>query len=311
MEDNKSKSGLFARLKHGLARTRDSFVRNLDNLLFRRDKLDEEFFEELEAILLQADVGARLSIQLVDELREVVRKERIKEPEQLRGVIKDKLTSLLVQAYRPLQEIEDKPLVIMVVGVNGSGKTTTIGKLAHRYKLSGKKVILAAADTFRAAASDQLQVWGQRSGIDVITHQEGADPAAVAFDGLQAALSRKADVLIVDTAGRLHTKVNLMKELEKIKRVLGRDVEGAPHEVLLVVDATTGQNAISQAKVFSEAVGVTGIVLSKLDGTAKGGIVVAIADELGIPIKLVGIGEGIDDLRQFEPEGFVDALFEV
>lgn len=311
MEDNRKKNGFFARLKLGLQRTRDTFVRNLDNLLSRRGKLDEDFFEELEAILVQADVGARLSMQLVDELRETVKKERIQEADELRGLIKEKLTSLLVQTSGALKEIEEKPLVIMVVGVNGSGKTTTIGKLAHQYKTSGKKVILAAADTFRAAAADQLQVWGQRCGADVIAHQEGADPAAVAFDGLQAAISRKADVLIVDTAGRLHTKVNLMKELEKIKRVLGRGMEDAPHEVLLVIDATTGQNAISQAKVFSEAAGVTGVVLTKLDGTAKGGIVVSIAEELGIPIKFVGIGEGIDDLRPFDPESFVDALFEV
>lgn len=310
MEDNK-KGNLFSRLKNGLARTRDNFVRNLDTLLFKRGKLDEEFFEELEAILLQADVGTRLSVQLVYELREKVRKERIIEPEQIRELLKEKLVALLENVSQPLYEIENKPLVIMVVGVNGSGKTTTIGKLAHNYRSQGKKVVLAAADTFRAAAAEQLQVWGQRCGADIIAHQEGADPAAVAFDGLQASISRKADVLIVDTAGRLHTKVNLMNELGKIKRVLGRAMEGAPHEVLLVLDATTGQNGISQARIFSEAVDVTGVVLSKLDGTAKGGIVAAIVDELTIPIKLIGIGEGIDDLRPFDAMDFVNALFQV
>jgi fused signal recognition particle receptor len=310
VEDNK-KGNLFSRLKNGLARTRDNFVRNLDTLLFKRGKLDEEFFEELEAILLQADVGTRLSVQLVYELREKVRKERIIEPEQIRELLKEKLVALLENVSQPLYEIENKPLVIMVVGVNGSGKTTTIGKLAHNYRSQGKKVVLAAADTFRAAAAEQLQVWGQRCGADIIAHQEGADPAAVAFDGLQASISRKADVLIVDTAGRLHTKVNLMNELGKIKRVLGRAMEGAPHEVLLVLDATTGQNGISQARIFSEAVDVTGVVLSKLDGTAKGGIVAAIVDELTIPIKLIGIGEGIDDLRPFDAMDFVNALFQV
>ncbi len=311
MNSNKKNQSILSRMRQGLARTRDNFIRKLDDLFSRSGKIDDEFYDELESILIQADVGIQTTLDLVDEVKELVesKKEAI-EAEDLKKLLKENLSARISKASYAVKSMSEKPHVIMVVGVNGTGKTATIGKLAWRYKNEGKKVVMAASDTFRAAAAEQLTEWANRSGVDIIKHQEGADPAAVAYDGLQGAISRKADVLIVDTAGRLHTKVNLMKELEKIKRVLDREVPGAPHEVLLVVDATTGQNALSQAKTFRSAVDVTGIVLTKLDGTAKGGIVIRIIDELNIPVKLVGVGEGIDDLKDFSPERFIEALFE-
>lgn len=302
--------GLFNKLKESLSKTRQNFVEKIDHIVTGRRHIDEELYEELEEVLIQADVGIEAAVDLVEKLREEVRKRRISDPGELRAVLKEMMLEILGDDNVPLNVEGDKPAVIMVVGVNGVGKTTTIGKLAHNLKENEKSVLLGAADTFRAAAIDQLEIWGQRVGVGVIKHNEGADPAAVAYDSVQAARARKMDVLIVDTAGRLHTRSNLMEELKKIHRVLGRELPGAPHEVLLVLDATTGQNAINQARLFKEAVGVTGVALTKLDGTARGGVVIAIKQILDVPVKLIGIGEGIDDLRPFNAREFVDALFE-
>ncbi|AGL02195.1 signal recognition particle-docking protein FtsY [Desulfoscipio gibsoniae] len=302
--------GFFNKLKDSLSKTRKNFVEKIDSIVTGRKVIDEELYEELEEALIQADVGIDAALELVENLRGEVKKRRIGEPEELRAVLKELIQGILGEETTSLNIDGEQPAVIMVVGVNGVGKTTTIGKLAHYYKENGKSVLLSAADTFRAAAIDQLEIWGNRVGVAVIKHSEGSDPAAVAFDSLQAARARKIDVLIVDTAGRLHTKSNLMEELKKVHRVLGREMPNAPHEVLLVLDATTGQNAISQASLFKEAVGVTGVALTKLDGTAKGGVVIAIKQGLDIPIKMIGVGEGIDDLRPFDAREFADALFE-
>jgi len=301
--------GFFSRLKEGLSKTREVFVQKIEALVTGRRPIDKSFYEELEEILIQADVGVDTSVELVEKLRRVVKERKVDHAEDLKPIIKEEITRLLGQNDQSVGQTTDGLRVIMVVGVNGVGKTTTIGKLAHYYKSQGKKVLLAAADTFRAAAIDQLEIWGRRVGVDVIKQSEGSDPAAVAFDALQAARARKVEVLIVDTAGRLHTKSNLMDELKKVRRVMDRAMPGAPHEVLLVLDATTGQNAISQAKLFGEATGVTGIVLTKLDGTAKGGVIIAISQVLTLPVRFIGIGEGLDDLRPFVPAEFADALF--
>lgn len=299
------------KFKEGLSKTRDSFAYKVNDLVSRYRKVDEEFFEELEEILIQADVGVNTVMKLVDELRTEAKRLKLEESEQIMPLISEKLTELLYKSEddASLSMADSGLTVIMVVGVNGVGKTTTIGKLAHKFKSEGKKVILAAGDTFRAGAIEQLEVWGERSGVDVVKHQAGSDPAAVMFDAIQAAKSRGADILICDTAGRLQNKVNLMEELNKIYRVIQREVPGAPHETLLVVDATTGQNALSQARTFGQSAAVTGLVLTKLDGTAKGGIVIAIRNELDIPVKFVGLGEKVDDLQAFHPEQFVHALF--
>ncbi|MBO8167803.1 MAG: signal recognition particle-docking protein FtsY [Thermoanaerobacteraceae bacterium] len=299
--------GFFGKLKEGLSKTRSGFVDRISNLVSGKREFDEDFFEELEEILVQGDVGVNTALELVDRLRDAVKEQKIKETERLYQVLEQSIVEMLGED-QPLN-VGAKPSVIMVVGVNGAGKTTTIGKLAHQFKDQGKRVIIAAGDTFRAAAIDQLEVWANRVGTQIIKHQEGSDPAAVAFDAIQAARSRNADVVIIDTAGRLQNKTNLMKELQKVHRVINREDPAAPHEVLLVLDATTGQNAISQAKVFKEAVGVTGIALTKLDGTAKGGVVLGIANELKIPVKLIGVGEGVEDLRPFDAEEFARALF--
>lgn len=299
------------KFKEGLTKTRDSFVGKMNDLVKNYRSVDEEFFEELEELLISADVGVTTVMELIDELKDVAKTRNIKESEQLQPVISEKLAELLQK------DEEDSKLniqttgmtVILFVGVNGVGKTTTIGKLANKFKKEGKSVLLAAGDTFRAGAIEQLEVWGQRVGVDVIKQQSGSDPAAVMFDAVQAAKSRGVDVLLCDTAGRLQNKVNLMNELEKVKRVIEREVPGAPHEVLLVLDATTGQNAMSQAKTFGKTTDVTGIVLTKLDGTAKGGIVLAIRHELDIPVKFVGLGEKVDDLQEFNAEQFVYGLF--
>ncbi|QOS99650.1 signal recognition particle-docking protein FtsY [Brevibacterium sp. JNUCC-42] len=296
----------------GLTKTRDLLVEKVEDLVRRYKKIDEDFFEELEEILIAADVGVNTVMELVDDLRSEVRKHKIENALDLQPILSEKLVNLLRNddAHNTALQIEEGRLnVILFVGVNGVGKTTTIGKMAHMFKQQGKKVVLAAGDTFRAAAIEQLEVWGNRVDVDVIKHQQGADPAAVIFDAVQAAKSRKADVLLCDTAGRLQNKVNLMEELNKIFRVLQREIPDAPHEVLLVLDATTGQNAMNQAKAFGQSAGVTGIVLTKLDGTAKGGIVIAIRNELDIPVKYVGLGEKMDDLQAFDPEQFVHALF--
>ncbi|WP_432359387.1 signal recognition particle-docking protein FtsY [Sporosarcina sp. UB5] len=299
------------KFKEGLSKTRDSFTSKVNDLVARFREVDEEFFEELEELLLQADVGVETVMELVDQLRWEVQRKNIKSTEGIQSVISEKL----VDIYKNGEELDtglnlqDDLSVILMVGVNGVGKTTTIGKLAARLKAEGKTVMLAAGDTFRAGAIDQLVVWGERVGVEVIRQSEGSDPAAVMYDAIRAAKSRKVDVLICDTAGRLQNKVNLMNELEKVHRVIGREVEGAPHEVLLALDATTGQNALVQAQTFKEATNVTGIVLTKLDGTAKGGIVLAIRNKLNIPVKFVGLGEGMDDLQPFDPEKYVYGLF--
>ena len=301
--------GWFDRLKSGLSRTREGLVGKITALVTGAGRIDDALYDELEETLIQADVGVETSMDLVEHMRQAVAKGKVSDPAQLMGVLRDRIREILGESGSPLNLQPDGLTVIMVVGVNGVGKTTTIGKLADELKKQGHRVLLAAGDTFRAAAIDQLEVWGQRAGVDVIRHQEGADPAAVAFDALQAARSRQASVVIVDTAGRFHTKSNLMEELKKVRRVIGRDLSGAPHETLLVLDATTGQNAVQQAKAFAAAADVTGIVLTKLDSTAKGGVVIAIARELKIPVKLIGVGEKAEDLRPFDPGEFVEALF--
>ena len=305
--------GFFSRLKDSLTKTRKNFVEKIETLVTRRRAIDEGFYEELEEILIGADIGINTAMEMVDNLRSEVKKRKIGDVEMLKEVLKEHICGILGDGTSSALNMNDDGLtVILVVGVNGVGKTTTIGKLAHYFKEElGKKVLLAAGDTFRAAAIDQLEIWSNRVGVELIKHKEGSDPAAVAYDAIQAARARKADVLIVDTAGRLHTKLNLMDELKKIKRVIAKDMPEAPQEVLLVLDATTGQNAVNQAKLFGEATDVTGIALTKLDGTAKGGVVISIKNALKIPVKLIGIGEGVEDLRPFEPEAFADALFPV
>ncbi|MGI8384491.1 signal recognition particle-docking protein FtsY [Robertmurraya sp. P23] len=300
------------KFKDGLTKTRDNFSGKVNDLVARYRKVDEDFFEELEEILIGADVGFDTVMELIDELKMEVKRKNIQDPAAVQAVISEKL----VDIYKGDEEeevntinIQEGLTVILFVGVNGVGKTTTIGKLAHKYKSEGKKVLLAAGDTFRAGAIEQLEVWGERVGVEVIKQSAGSDPAAVMYDAVQAAKSRNADILLCDTAGRLQNKVNLMKELEKVKRVIEREIPGAPHEVLLVLDATTGQNAMVQAKTFKEATDVSGIVLTKLDGTAKGGIVLAIRNELKIPVKFVGLGEKMDDLQQFDAEQYVYGLF--
>jgi fused signal recognition particle receptor len=299
-----------ARLKEGLSRTRQGLVEKVEQIVSFRKVIDEELYEELEEVLLQADVGVNTTLKLIEGLRREVKEQKITQSAELKELLKEQISLVLQNQGSPLNLPLEQTAVILVVGVNGVGKTTTIGKLAYRFRQQGKRVIIAAGDTFRAAAIDQLEIWSNRAGVEVISHKEGSDPAAVVFDALQAARSRRADVLIADTAGRLHTKVNLMEELKKVRRVVEREYPQAPHEVLLVLDATTGQNAIQQAKIFTEAAGVTGIVLTKLDGTAKGGIVIAIGDELQIPVKLIGIGEQMEDLRDFSAQEFIEALFD-
>lgn len=298
--------------KEGMKKTRNSFSGKINDLLARYRKVDEDFFEELEEILISADVGVMTVMDLIEELKMEVKRQNIKDTKEVKDVISEKLVDIYKgddEEGELLNLQEGQLTVILVVGVNGVGKTTSIGKLAHQLKQQGKQVVLAAGDTFRAGAIEQLEVWGERAGVDVVKQSAGSDPAAVIFDGIKAAKSRNADVLICDTAGRLQNKVNLMNELAKVKRVIEREVPGAPHEVLLVLDATTGQNALNQAKTFSEATNVSGIVLTKLDGTAKGGIVLAIRNELDIPVKYVGLGEQVEDLREFEALAFVYGLF--
>ena len=302
--------GVFSRLVGGLARTRGQLVRRLDDLFAGGGRVDEELLGRLEEVLISADVGVRTSTRLLNEIREGLRGDAAGDGGDVREFLRRRMSEIVGSHEGTLAASGGPPLVLMVVGVNGSGKTTTIGKLASRYTAQGKKVILAAADTFRAAAIQQLQIWGERAGAEVIGRDEGADPASVVHDAVSAALARGADVVIADTAGRLHTKAPLMEELQKVKRVIGKKVPGAPHETLLVIDANNGQNAIAQARSFSEAVGLSGIVLTKLDGTAKGGVIVGICDELEIPVKLIGIGERVDDLRDFVAEDFINALFE-
>ncbi|MDG0028391.1 signal recognition particle-docking protein FtsY [Priestia sp. Y58] len=300
------------KFKDGLSKTRNSFSERVNDLVSRYRQVDEEFFEELEEILISADVGVATVLDLIDDLKSEVKRRNIKDPQDVQAVISEKLIDIYESGEEQISELnmqQNDLTVILFVGVNGVGKTTTIGKIAHKFKQEGKKVVMAAGDTFRAGAIEQLEVWGERVGVDVIKQSAGSDPAAVMYDAVQSAKARKADVLLCDTAGRLQNKVNLMKELEKVKRVIEREIPGAPHEVLLVLDATTGQNALSQAKTFSEATNVTGIVLTKLDGTAKGGIVLAIRNELKLPVKFVGLGEKVDDLQPFDTEQYIYGLF--
>jgi fused signal recognition particle receptor len=301
--------GLFEQFKDGLSKTRQVFVGKLTELVTGTKPIDEELFEELEEVLIQADIGVETSLRLVEHLRNKARENKLQESHELRQVLEDEIARLLQQGEHTLRLERDRLNVILIVGVNGVGKTTSIGKLAHLLKNKGYKVMLAAADTFRAAAAEQLEIWSRRSGVDLIQHKEGSDPAAVVFDALQAAKARKTDVLLVDTAGRLQTKSNLMEELKKIRRIIEREVPDGPQEVLLVLDATTGQNALSQARLFSEAVDVTGVILTKLDGTAKGGVVLGIQNEYRLPVKLVGIGEKLENMEEFDPVEFSRALF--
>lgn len=301
--------GFFDKLKAGLEKTRKSFTEKIEQLVIGYATIDDEFLDDLEAVLLSADVGVATTAKLMTEIRKGIKEKEINSPDDLKPFLQDKISAMLVGQDQVETVLHEPPTVILIVGVNGVGKTTTIGKLANYYREDGKKVLVAAADTFRAAAIDQLEIWGQRTGTDVIKHAEGSDPAAVAFDAVQAAKARNADVVIIDTAGRLHTKSNLMEELKKINRVIAKEIPDAPHETLLVLDATTGQNAINQAKLFGDAVELSGVVLTKLDGTAKGGVVIAIKNELGLPVKWVGVGEGVNDLRPFNAAEFATALF--
>lgn len=302
------KLSFFAKLKEGLTKTTKAFTDKIDNLFNQYDKIDDDLYEELEEILIMADIGMETTLKIVERLKAELVKRKISEPSLVKPVLKDVIADLLNEKNNPKLNIDHSPSILFVIGVNGAGKTTTIGKIARNLKADNKEVILAAADTFRAAAIDQLKVWGERAGVPVICQQEGSDPAAVVYDSIRAAKARHTDVLIIDTAGRLHNKVNLMNELTKIFKVIEREFPEAEKEVLLVLDATTGQNGLQQAKLFKEAANITGIVLTKLDGTAKGGIVLAINNELGIPIKLIGVGEGINDLQVFDAKNFADAL---
>ncbi|NLW02081.1 MAG: signal recognition particle-docking protein FtsY [Clostridiaceae bacterium] len=299
--------GVFDKLKNGLKKTRESISKKIDQVLTSLGKVDEELFEELEEILITSDVGVETSVGIIDRLRDKVKKEKITTTEGVREAIKSIISERLSHEQAGL-DLSTKPSVIVVIGVNGVGKTTSIGKIAHMLRMQGKKVLVAAADTFRAAAIDQLEIWAKRAGAGLIKHSEGSDPSAVVFDAIQSAKSRDADVLICDTAGRLHTKKNLMEELKKLFRIINRELPGAAVETLLVLDATTGQNAVSQAKTFSEVSQLTGLILTKLDGTAKGGIILSIKDELNVPVKFVGVGEQMDDLQPFVPQDFAEAL---
>nr|HID58879.1 signal recognition particle-docking protein FtsY [Desulfobacterales bacterium] len=296
-------------LKERLSKTRHVLVDRLDGLVFGKKEINDDLMEELEEILITSDLGVQTTMQLIERIKEKVRRKDLNNPRYVKGVLQEEILSLL-EDVPPAPTVQSKkPYIIMVVGVNGVGKTTTIAKLAARYRKEGKSVLLVAADTFRAAAIGQLAEWGERVGAEIVRHKERGDPSAVVYDGIHAAKARDIDVVLIDTAGRLHTKINLMEELKKIRRVISRLIPDAPHEVLLVLDATTGQNAISQAQLFHDAINITGIALVKLDGTAKGGIVVAISDTLKIPLQYIGIGEGLDDLHEFDARNFVKALF--
>lgn len=301
--------GFFDKLKKGLNKTRENLTNKIEKLVIGYADIDDEFLDELEETLIMADVGVQTTEKLMTAVRKGIKKKEINSPEDLKPFLEKEIAEILNAGEDTTRVAENGPTVHLVIGVNGAGKTTTIGKLAAYYKAQGKSVMLAAADTFRAAAIDQLEVWAQRSGAQFIKHEEGSDPAAVAYDAVKAAVARKIDILLIDTAGRLQNKSNLMQELEKINRVIGREIPGAPHETLLVLDATTGQNAISQAELFTKAAPISGVVLTKLDGTAKGGVVIGIKSQLSMPVKWIGVGEGIEDLRPFVAEDFAKALF--
>jgi fused signal recognition particle receptor len=307
-QDNDNK-GLFDRLKSGLAKTRKLLLTDVDDIILGSKEIDQTLFEELEEALIAADVGPAFTGELIESLKEKVRRKELGRPEILRKVLRETMREILLKNEAPLKIPPDQIYTIMVVGVNGTGKTTTIGKLAHQLKGEGREVTLVAADTFRAAAVEQLEAWAKRAEVPLIRRAPNADPAAVVYDALRSAKAGRPGVVIIDTAGRLHTKVNLMEELKKMRRIMGRELPGAPHEVLLVLDATTGQNAVAQARMFRDEIGVTGLILTKLDGTAKGGVVVRIAQELNIPLRYIGVGEQVDDLRPFRAGEFVEALF--
>lgn len=308
-EEEKPKKGFFARLKEGLGKTRKNILGSVDSVLGAFTKIDEDLFEELEEALIMADLGVQTTMDICDTLRKRVKREGVTDPSMIKHMLSEEISEILLEGCEE-EFVMPEHTVLLVIGVNGVGKTTTIGKLASSFKSQGKSVLLAAADTFRAAAIDQLVIWGDRCGVDVIKHEENSDPAAVVFDAANAAKNRKTDILICDTAGRLHNKKNLMEELKKISKVIEREYPQAHKEVFLVLDATTGQNALQQAKLFKEAADITGIILTKLDGTAKGGIVVAIKSELKIPVRYIGVGEGIDDLQKFDARSFAEALFD-
>ncbi|MCI5158754.1 MAG: signal recognition particle-docking protein FtsY [Candidatus Electrothrix sp. AUS1_2] len=310
-QEKPQRRSMFQRLQERLGKSRNHFVHRLDNLFRGRKKIDQELFDELEEILITADLGVSTAMELLDAAKDSVKRQQLSDPQALKEVLRDKILSFLRESDQPAELVlpDSGPFVIMVVGVNGVGKTTSIGKIAAKFAKAGQSVLLVAGDTFRAAAIDQLRIWGERTGVEVIAGPPKSDPSSVVFDGVAKGVTKGYDVVIIDTAGRLHTSINLMEELKKIKRVIGKNLSAAPHEVMLVVDATTGQNAVSQARMFNEAVGITGVTLTKLDGTAKGGIVANICHELQIPVRFIGIGEQVDDLRDFDPEEFVDALF--
>jgi fused signal recognition particle receptor len=309
-ETKQGESNLLERLKAGIQKTRAGLMEKIEDAVGGRKEIDADVLEELEYALITADIGAKTTSEILERIRQRVDRHMVGDMGELKSLIKEHLLEILQATERPLPQVAEPPAVIMVVGVNGAGKTTSIGKLTRRFQSEGRSVLLCAADTFRAAAVEQLEVWAQRNGVEMIRQQTGADPSAVVFDALQSAKARKVDYVIVDTAGRLHTKVNLMAELEKMRRTAVRVIPGAPHEVLLVIEATTGQNGLEQARKFTETSDVTGIILTKLDGTAKGGVVVAISRELNLPIRYVGVGEKIEDLLPFDPEIFVASLFD-
>jgi fused signal recognition particle receptor len=306
----KKEPTVFEKIKNAVKQTQENFTERIQDLVEGKKEIDPGMLDELEAIMIGADIGVTTTTEILDSIRDQMSRKVLQDPQQLREAVREALLRILSVNYTPPKEVaEGEPFVILMVGVNGAGKTTTIGKLANRFKADGKNVLLCASDTFRAAAVEQLEVWAGRAAVPIIKQQAGADPSAVLFDALQSAKSKKIDYVIVDTAGRLHTKHNLMAELEKMTRIARREVQSAPHEVLLVIDATTGQNGLTQAKEFTKSAGVTGLILTKLDGTAKGGVVTAIAKELKIPIRFVGVGEKMDDLIEFSPTDFVESLF--
>ena len=300
--------GLFDKLKNGLTKTKNNFTERVSEVLNLAVKIDDELYEEIEEILITADIGVETSLDVIDRVKQSVKDKKIKDPKEIYSCLKEVLIEILDEENEGIN-LENTPKILLVIGVNGVGKTTSIGKMSYKFKKDGHKVIMAAADTFRAAAIDQLEVWSNRAGVDIIKHQEGSDPGSVVFDAIQASKARKADVLICDTAGRLHNKKNLMNELEKVNRIIDREYGEAQKETLLVLDATTGQNALQQAKQFTEVCPIDGIILTKLDGTAKGGVIIAIKHQLNIPVKLIGVGEGVEDLQEFRTKDFVEALF--
>jgi fused signal recognition particle receptor len=307
-DEPRQKGRFFKRLRERLKRTREQLANKIDRLVLGKKTIDLDLLDQLEEVLITSDLGVKTTQTLLQKVTERIKRQELKDPEKLREQLRDEIREILSVDAPPLDLRANRPEVVMVIGVNGVGKTTTVGKLAHQLKADGLETMLVAGDTFRAAAVEQLVLWGERSGVPVVRQKSGSDPSAVAFDAMEAALARGVDVVLLDTAGRMHTKVNLMEELKKVQRVIGKKIPSAPHEILLVLDASTGQNALSQARLFKDEIGITGLILTKLDGTAKGGIIVAICDELKVPVRYIGIGEGVEDLRPFDPEEFAAAI---